>query len=142
MIKENNIKMTTTINEIINEKPKDFQTTLIKTCEEMITQQMSIINLNIIKIIKVTLEEQRVTPQLLTPSNQQQDINQQPNILQDISPSTPGNTQPITQIIESRKSAKNLKFICLLCFIGHARNKCDSEPQPRQPRNPSANRLM
>ena len=34
-----------------------------------------------INIIKVTLEKQIVTPQLLTPSNQQQDINQQPNIL-------------------------------------------------------------
>ena len=67
----------------------------------MIAQQMSIINLNMINIIKVTLEEQRVTPQLLTPSNQQQDINQQPNILQYISPSTPVNTQPITQITES-----------------------------------------
>ena len=67
----------------------------------MIAQQMSIINLNMINIIKVTLEEQRVTPQLLTPSNQQQDINQQPNILQYISPSTPVNTQPIYQLIES-----------------------------------------
>ena len=101
MIKENNIKMTTTINENFNEKLKDFQTILIKTCEDMITQQMIIINLNMINIIKVTLEEQRVTPQLLTPSNQQQDINQQPNILQYISPSTPVNTQPITQITES-----------------------------------------
>ena len=76
MIKENNIKMTTTINENFNEKLKYFQTTLIKTCEEMIAQQMSIINLNMINIIKVTLKEQRVTPQLLTPNNQQQDINQ------------------------------------------------------------------
>ena len=75
MIKENNIKMITTINENFNEKLKDFQTTIIKTCEEMIAQQMSIISLNMINIIKVTLEEQRVTPQLLPPSNQQLDIN-------------------------------------------------------------------
>ena len=54
-----------------------------------------------IHIIKVTLEKQIVTPQLLTPSNQQQDINQQPNILQYISPSTPVNTQPISQLTES-----------------------------------------
>ena len=101
MIKENNIKMTTTINEKINEKLKDFQTTLIKTCEEIIAQQMSIINLNIINIFKVTREEQRVTPQLLPPSNQQQDITQQPNIFQYISPTTPVNTQPICQLIES-----------------------------------------
>ena len=67
----------------------------------MIVQKMSIINLNIINIIKVTLEEQRVTPQLVTPSNQQQDINQQPNILQYISPSTPVNNQPISQLTES-----------------------------------------
>ena len=62
---------------------------------------MSIINLNIINIFKVTREEQRVTPQLLPLSNQQQDITQQPNILQYISPTTPVNTQPIYQLIES-----------------------------------------
>ena len=101
IIKENNIKMTTTINEKFNEKLKDFQTTLIKICEEMIAQQMSIINLNMINIIEVTLEEQRITPQLLTPCNQQQDINQQPNILQYISPPTPVNTQHISQLTES-----------------------------------------
>ena len=67
----------------------------------MIAQQMSIINLNMINTIKVTLEEQRVTPQLLPPSNQQQDINQQPNILQYISPLTPVNTQAISQLTES-----------------------------------------
>ena len=38
MIKENNIKMTTTINENFNEKLKDFQTTLMKKCEEIIAQ--------------------------------------------------------------------------------------------------------
>ena len=54
MIKENNIKMITIINENFNEKLKKNQTTLIKTCEEMIAQQMSIINLNMINIIKVT----------------------------------------------------------------------------------------
>ena len=61
-IKENNIKMTTIINENFNKKLKYFQTTLIKTCEDMIAQQMSIIHLNMINIIKVILEEQRVTP--------------------------------------------------------------------------------
>ena len=69
MINKNNIKMTTIINENFNEKLKDFQTTLIKTCEENIARQMSIINLNMIYIFKVTLEEQRVNPQLLPPSN-------------------------------------------------------------------------
>ena len=54
--------MTTTINENFNDTLKDFQTTLIKICEDRIAQQMSIINLNIIYIIKVTIEEQRVTP--------------------------------------------------------------------------------
>ena len=57
MITENNIKMTSTINENFNDNLKDFQTTLLKKCEYMIAQQMSIINLNIINIIKVTLEE-------------------------------------------------------------------------------------
>ena len=40
----------------------------------MFAQQMSIINLNMINIMKVTLEEQKVTPLLLPPRNQQQDI--------------------------------------------------------------------
>ena len=39
MTKEHNIKMTTTINENFNEKLKDFQSTLIKTCEEMIAKK-------------------------------------------------------------------------------------------------------
>ena len=36
MIKENNITTTTTINESVNKILKGFQTTLIKTCEDMI----------------------------------------------------------------------------------------------------------
>ena len=36
MIKENNITMTTTINEKCNDTVKDFQTTPVKTCEDMI----------------------------------------------------------------------------------------------------------
>ena len=39
------------MNDNLNDKLKDFQTTLIKTCEEMIAQQMSVINLNMINII-------------------------------------------------------------------------------------------
>ena len=64
MIKENNITMTTTINEKCNDTVKDFQTTPIKTCEDMIALQMSIINLNMIDIIEVTLEEQIVPQQI------------------------------------------------------------------------------
>ena len=67
---------------------------------------MSIINLNMINIMKFTLEEQQVTPLLLPPSNQQQDIKQQPNILQYISPSTPVNTQQISQLTKSLKPTK------------------------------------
>ena len=103
MIKENNIKITTTINGNFNDKLNDFQTTLTKTCEDMNAQQMSIINFNMINIIKVTLEEQRVTSQLSPSSNHQQDINQQPNIIQFISLSTPLNTRPISpQLMESQ----------------------------------------
>ena len=72
----------------------------------MIAQQMSIINLNMINIIKVTLEEQRVTPQLPTNSIQQQDTMQHSNITQCISPSTPINTQPISQLTESHISTE------------------------------------
>ena len=93
MIKDNNLTMTTTINESVNETLKDFQTTLMKTCEEMIAKQMSIINLNMINTIKATLAEQIVTPQLI-PSPQQQDTRTQPNILPYRSPTTPPNTQP------------------------------------------------
>ena len=49
-----------------------------------------------INITKVTLEEQRITPQLSTPSDQQQDINQQPNLIQYTSPSIVLDTQPIS----------------------------------------------
>ena len=60
MIKENNLMMTSTINESVNETLKGFQTTLIKTCEDMIAQQICIINLNMINTIKATLAEQIV----------------------------------------------------------------------------------
>ena len=66
---------------------------------------MSVINLNMINIIKVTLEEQRVTPQIPTNSIQQQDTMQHSNITQYISPSTPLNTQPISQLIGSPTSS-------------------------------------
>ena len=101
MIKENNIEMKTTINENFNEKLKDFQTTLIKKREDMIAQQMRIINLIMINMIKVTLGGQKVISQLSLPNNQQQDINQSPNILHYISPSIPVNTQSISQLTES-----------------------------------------
>ena len=39
-------------------KLKDFQTTLMKTFEEMIAKQMSIINLNMIQTIQGTLTNQ------------------------------------------------------------------------------------
>ena len=110
MIKENNIQTTTTINDNLNDKLKEFQTILIKTCGEMIAQQMSVINLNMINIIKVTLEEQRVTPQLPTNSIQQQDTMKHSNITQYISPSTSLNTQPISQLTESPTST-NQKHI-------------------------------
>ena len=108
MIKENNITITTTINDNLNDKLKYFQTVLIKTCEEMIAQQISVIDLNMINIIKVTLEEQRVTPQLPTHSIQQQDTMQHSNITQYISPSTPLNTQPISQLTESPTSTEHI----------------------------------
>ena len=81
--------MTTTINDNLNDKLKDFQTVLIKTCEEMIAQQMSVINLNMINVIKVTLEEQRVNP-----------------LTQSLPPSTPINTHPISQLTTSPTSTE------------------------------------
>ena len=93
--------MTTTKNNNLNDKLKDFQTTFIKTCEEMIAQEMSVLHLNMINKIKVTLEEQRITPQIPTNSIQQQDTMQHSNITQYIFPSTPLNTQPISQLTES-----------------------------------------
>ena len=55
---ENNTTMTTTLNEHINEKIKEFQNTLMKTVEEMIAKQMTIINLNMIQTIQWTLTNQ------------------------------------------------------------------------------------
>ena len=56
--------MTKTLNENINEKFKEFQNTLMKTVEEMIAKQMSIINLNMINTIQGTLTNQ--THQVMT----------------------------------------------------------------------------
>ena len=67
---------------------------------------MSVIHLNMINIIKVTLEEQRVNPQLPTNNIQQQDTMQHSNITQYISQSTPLNTQPISQLTESPTSTE------------------------------------
>ena len=58
LINEDNTTMTTTLNENINEKVKEFQNTLMKTVEEMIAKQMSIINLNMINTIQGTLTNQ------------------------------------------------------------------------------------
>ena len=66
---ENNTTMTTTLNEHINEKFKEFQNTLMKTVEEMIAKQMTIINLNMIQTIQGTLTNQ--THQSIT-----QEVNQ------------------------------------------------------------------
>ena len=54
-INENNNIMTKTLNENISEKFKEFQTTLMKTVEDMIAKQLSIINLNMINTIQGTL---------------------------------------------------------------------------------------
>ena len=66
---ENNTTMTTTLNEHINEKFKEFQNTLMKTVKEMIAKQMIIINLNMIQTIQGTLTNQ--THQAIT-----QEVNQ------------------------------------------------------------------
>ena len=50
--------MTKTLNENMNETLKKIQTTLMKTVEEMIAKQMSIINLNMINTIQGTLTNQ------------------------------------------------------------------------------------
>ena len=94
MIKQNNITITSTIKEGVNETLKGFQTILIKTCEYMIAQQMSIINLNMINTIKATLVEQIVPQKPLTPNHQHPAISQQSNILPYMSPTTPPSTQP------------------------------------------------
>ena len=64
MIKENNLTKTSTIKKSVNETLKGFQTILIKTCEDMIAQQMIIINLNMINTIKATLAKKIVPQQL------------------------------------------------------------------------------
>ena len=58
IINENNTTMTKTLNENINETFKEFQNTLMKTVEEMIAKQMSIISLNMIQTIQGTLTNQ------------------------------------------------------------------------------------
>ena len=50
--------MTTTLNESMNETLKELQSTLIKTVDELIAKQMSVINLNMIHTIQDTLTRQ------------------------------------------------------------------------------------
>ena len=52
--------MTTTWNDSINKTLKEFQSTLMKTVEEMIATQMSVINLNMIQTIQDTLTGQEL----------------------------------------------------------------------------------
>ena len=58
MIKENITTMTTTIKESVDKILKEFQSVLLKTCEDMIAQQMSTIHINMINTITATLVEQ------------------------------------------------------------------------------------
>ena len=67
LITENNITMTTNLNESMNENLKEFQSTFMKTVEGMIAKQMSVINLNMIQTIKNTL---MTSPQDTTQENQ------------------------------------------------------------------------
>ena len=67
--KENNNKTTTTINDSVNETIKRFQITIIKTVEEIIVKKMSIINLDIMKTIRTTLEVQQLPQQRVTQEN-------------------------------------------------------------------------
>ena len=69
LINENNTTMTTTLNESMNETLKEFQSTLMKTVEELIAKQISVINLNMIQTIEGTLNRQ--TPQDTTQENHQ-----------------------------------------------------------------------
>ena len=52
--------MNTTWNDSINKTLKEFRSTLMKTVEEMIATQMSIINLNMIQTIQDTLTGQEL----------------------------------------------------------------------------------
>ena len=56
LIKKNNTTMTTTIKDSIKDTLKELQTTMIKIVEEMIAQQMSIINLDMINTIKALVK--------------------------------------------------------------------------------------
>ena len=68
LINENNITMTTNLNESMNENLKEFQSTLMKTVDD-IAKQMSVINLNMIQTIQSTLTRQ--TLQYTTQENHQ-----------------------------------------------------------------------
>ena len=69
LINENNITMTTNLNESMNENLKEFQSTFMKTVEDMIAKQMSVIDLNMIQTIQGALTRQ--TPQDTTRENHQ-----------------------------------------------------------------------
>ena len=69
LINENNITMTTNLNESMNENLKEFQSTFMKTVDDMIAKKMIVINLNMIQTIKGTLTRQ--TLQYTTQENHQ-----------------------------------------------------------------------
>ena len=54
LINENNITMTTNLNENMNDNLKEFQSTSMKTVEKLIAKQMNVINLNMIHTIQST----------------------------------------------------------------------------------------
>ena len=64
--------LTTIIKESINETLKEIESILVKTCEDMIAQQMSTININMDNIMKATLVEQQLNKQRLTSHHLQQ----------------------------------------------------------------------
>ena len=76
--------MTTTIKESVTETLNQFQSILVKTCDDMITQQISTININIINTITTTLVEQQLNQKRIIANHIKQNGTNQPsnNLLQ------------------------------------------------------------
>ena len=114
LINENKNTMTKTLNENINEKFKEFQTTLMKTVEDMIAKQLSIINLNMINTIQGTLTHH--TLHNTTPAGNQGPANNisqspltQPPTLEDSIDNESTLEEPINQVGTIKKLILNFK---------------------------------
>ena len=116
--------MTANLNESMNENLKEFQSIFMKTVEEMIAKQMSMINLNMVQTIQNTLIRQ--PPQDTTQENHQSPNNIGQSLTQ---LSTPANTNATTTITIENQSPNESTTIT---SNGNAKRKQNDQLCPEE----------